>query len=200
MKSLLHHCLDSCCHCLKCTLTRGPAPAATMVGLVVAINLANKRLFNGISGWRVVYFAAAVLGLLTVLVSALFISEPRHGQRAAGQDPTVGSSTDHGADPSARACARRPRLSCRAAAGFSREFGSHVLAVARTPSFIVILVVRKSVNVRACCLPHLWLELVAQPILQCSTECLLSSGAHLQLDARGKRVPGVVPAGAPHLL
>ena len=123
-------------------LTRTPAPAATMVGLVVAINLANKRLFNGISGWRVVYFAAAVLGLLTALITALFISEPRHGQRAEGQDPDVDSSTNPRTDPGGRACARRPRASCGAAAGFGREFGGHMWAVAKTPSFIVILVVR----------------------------------------------------------
>lgn len=113
-----------------------------MVGLVVAINLANKRLFNGISGWRVVYFAAAVLGLLTALITALFISEPRYGQRAEGQDPSIGSSINPRTDPSARACAARPRASCGAAAGFGREFGGHMWAVAKTPSFIVILVVR----------------------------------------------------------
>lgn len=123
-----------------CVLTRGPAPAATMVGLVVAINLANKRLFTGIMGWRVVYFAAAALGLLTALVTALFISEPRHGQGAAGQDPGVGSCANARADPNGRACARRLRASCGAAAGCGREFGGHMWAVAKTPSFIVILV------------------------------------------------------------
>ena len=160
-----HNILDCCCRRLKCTLTCDPAPAATMVGLVVAINLANKRLFNGISGWRVVYFAAAVLGLLTALITALFIFEPRDGERAAGQHPGAGSGINPGTDPrhgqpaagqdlgagsgmnpgtepGACACAaRRPRMSCGAAAGFGREFCGHMWAVAKTPSFIVILVV-----------------------------------------------------------
>ena len=134
-----------------------------MVGLVVAINLANKRLFNGISGWRVVYFAAAVLGLLTALIAALFISEPRHGQRVAGQDPGVGSSTNLAADPGRCACAARPRASCGAAAGFGREFSGHMWAVAKTPSFLVILVVSQSINYRARCLSHLRLKSVAHP-------------------------------------
>ena len=170
MESSLHHCLDRCRHCPKCTLTRTPAPAATMVGLVVAINLANKRLFNGISGWRVVYFAAAVLGLLTALITALFISEPRHGQR----DPNIDPCTNPGADHDGRACAGRPRASCRDLAGFGRKFGGNMWAVAKTPSFLVILVVSKAFIDRACCLSHLRRKLVAQPVLKCKTEHLLS--------------------------
>ena len=135
------HSLDSCRRRPHaCALTRVAAPAATMVGLVVAINLSNRRLFHGIMGWRVVYFAAAALGLLTALVAALFISEPRHAQRAAGQDPGVDPFRSPRTDPGGRACARRPRASCGAALRFGREFGGHMWAVAKTPSFLVILV------------------------------------------------------------
>ncbi|KAK9843442.1 hypothetical protein WJX81_002901 [Elliptochloris bilobata] len=126
---------------------------ATMVGLVVAINLANKRLFGRIEGWRVVYFAAAALGLITALVAALFISEPRYADRAPwrGADPASNPSINSCADPhsSQELRARRPRWSCEAAAGFAQEFAGHLWAVARTPSFLVILVEHISSLTRA---------------------------------------------------
>ena len=48
----------------------------------MAINLANKRLLDRMDGWRVVFFIGAALGIVTAVITALGISEPRHAARA----------------------------------------------------------------------------------------------------------------------
>ncbi|KAK9842001.1 hypothetical protein WJX81_003541 [Elliptochloris bilobata] len=99
--------------------------APTVLALSFDINLSPVRT-ESIPGWRLCYFVAATMGVISAAVSAACIWEPRN--------------TRGGGAARAESAAQAAPWTAERLISFSRRSGGNVLAVARTPTFLIILV------------------------------------------------------------